>query len=38
MQLCQIHFYQKITRKKVARVNTALHRFETNVAIEVEKN
>ena len=25
MQLCQIHFYQKIARKKVARVNAALH-------------
>ena len=24
MQLCQIHFYQKIACKKVARVNTAL--------------
>ena len=24
MQLCQIHFYQKIARKKVARVNAAL--------------
>ena len=23
MQLCQIHFYQKIARKKVARVNAA---------------
>ena len=26
MQLCQIHFYQKIARKKVARVNAALRR------------
>ena len=25
MQLCHIHFYQKIARKKVARVNAALH-------------
>ena len=25
MQLCQINFYQKIARKKVARVNAALH-------------
>ena len=24
MQLCHIHFYQKIARKKVARVNAAL--------------
>ena len=24
MQLCYIHFYQKIARKKVARVNAAL--------------
>ena len=24
MQLCQIHLYQKIARKKVARVNAAL--------------
>ena len=24
MQLCQIHFYQKLARKKVARVNAAL--------------
>ena len=24
MQLCQMHFYQKIERKKVARVNAAL--------------
>ena len=23
MQLCPIHFYQKIARKKVARVNAA---------------
>ena len=27
MQLCHIHFYQKIARKKVARVNAALQRF-----------
>ena len=27
MQLCQIHLYQKIARKKVARVNAALSRF-----------
>ena len=27
MQLCQIHFYQKIARKKVARVNAAVDRF-----------
>ena len=26
MQLCQIHFYQKIARKKVARVNAAFSR------------
>ena len=26
MQLCQIHFHQKIARKKVARVNAALVR------------
>ena len=25
MQLCPIHFYQKIARKKVARVNAALY-------------
>ena len=24
MQLCQIHFYHKIVRKKVVRVNAAL--------------
>ena len=29
MQLCQIHFYQKIARKKVARVNAALSRIYT---------
>ena len=29
MQLCQIHFYQKITRKKVARVNATLGRFSS---------
>ena len=28
MQLCQFHFYQKIARKKVARVNAALEPFE----------
>ena len=27
MQLCQIHFYQKIPRKKVARVNAALFTY-----------
>ena len=27
MQLCYIHFYQKIARKKVARVNAALNVF-----------
>ena len=27
MQLCQIHFYQIIARKKVARVNAALRDF-----------
>ena len=27
MQLCQIHFYQKIARKKVARVNATLNTF-----------
>ena len=27
MQLCHIHFYQKIARKNVARVNAALDRF-----------
>ena len=27
MQLCYIHFYQKIARKKVARVNAALDKF-----------
>ena len=27
MQLCYIHFYQKIARKKVARVNAALPIF-----------
>ena len=26
MQLCHIHLYQKIARKKVARVNAALAR------------
>ena len=29
MQLCQIHFYQKIARKKVARVNAALYTAKT---------
>ena len=29
MQLCHIHFYQKIARKKVARVNEALHKQNT---------
>ena len=29
MQLCHIHFYQKIARKKVARVNAALHTYDT---------
>ena len=28
MQLCQIHFYQKIARKKVARVNAAKYTEE----------
>ena len=27
MQLCHIHFYQKIARKKVARVNAALRLY-----------
>ena len=27
MQLCHIHFYQKIARKKVARVNAAYQRW-----------
>ena len=27
MQLCYIHFYQKIARKKVAHVNAALRSF-----------
>ena len=27
MQLCQIHFYQKVARKKVARVNAAYESF-----------
>ena len=27
MQLCHIHFYQKIARKKVARVNAAFPSF-----------
>ena len=32
MQLCQIHFYQKIARKKVARVNAVLHlHFDTQI-------
>ena len=30
MQLCQIHFYQKIARKKVARVNAALFYFASH--------
>ena len=30
MQLCYIHFYQKIARKKVARVNAALHEQKFN--------
>ena len=30
MQLCQIHFYQKIARKKVARVNAALGRVKVS--------
>ena len=29
MQLCHIHFYQKIAPKKVARVNAALGRFSS---------
>ena len=28
MQRCHIHLYQKIARKKVARVNAALERFD----------
>ena len=32
MQLCQIHFYQKIARKKVARVNAALGRYKCDVS------
>ena len=31
MQLCQIHFYQKIARKKVARVNAALGRSSVSL-------
>ena len=31
MQLSHIHFYQKIARKKVARVNAALVRFLTDL-------
>ena len=30
MQLYLIHFYQKITRKKVTRVNVAKERFRQN--------
>ena len=30
MQLCQIHFYQKIARKKVARVNVTLRLISTD--------
>ena len=32
MQLCQFHFYQKIARKKVARVNAALRRCRRTAA------
>ena len=32
MQLRYIHFYQKIARKKVARVNAALHTHHSAVA------
>ena len=32
MQLCYIHFYQKIARKKIARVNAALQRFHVLIA------
>ena len=30
MQLCHIHFYQKIARKKVARVNAALEGLQSS--------
>ena len=37
MQLCQIHFYQKIARKKVARINAALHLTEPHPNLELNK-
>ena len=38
MQLCPIHLYQKIARKKVARVNAALWTFLTTVYQQCKKN
>ena len=32
MQLCHIHLYQKIARKKVARVNAALEIVQNSAA------
>ena len=32
MQLCHIHLYQKIARKKVVRVNAALGSFHYNLS------
>ena len=37
MQLCYIHFYQKIARKKVARVNAALGTAETKISNECKQ-
>ena len=33
MQLCHIHFYHKIAREKVARVNAALHAVEIKISL-----
>ena len=37
MQLCQFHFYQKIARKKVARVNAAWELQKNNLTVTQEK-
>ena len=37
MQLCQIHLYQKIARKKVARVNAAEWRAQKNERLFIGK-
>ena len=33
MQLCQIHFYQKIARKKVTRLTAALRTAQAKVLL-----